>query len=120
MGEDRLPIFNQSKMEEGVVAKTSQLRVYRIAEGRLGEFVQQWLSGVVPLRRKMGFGIDGAWMARGEDRFVWIVSYDGDEETFKTKNDEYYDSPERKALDPNPADLIEEAQAILVTSVLPD
>lgn len=102
------------------MAKTSQLRMYRIAEGKLGEFVQQWLSGVVPLRRKMGFTIDGAWIGRGDDRFVWIVSYDGDEEAFRAKNAEYYDSPERKALDPNPAELIEESQEVLVTSVLPE
>lgn len=102
------------------MAKVSQLRMYRIARGRLGEFVQLWLAGVVPLRRKMGFTIDGAWIARGEDRFVWVVSYEGDEQTFAEKNAEYYDSPERKALDPNPADLIEEAQELMISSVLPD
>ena len=101
------------------MAKVSQLRMYRIAQGRLGEFVQLWLSSVVPLRRKVGFTIDGAWIVRGEDRFVWVVSYEG-EETFEAKNAEYYDSPERKALDPNPAELIEESQELIISSVLPD
>lgn len=105
---------------EAVVAKVSQLRMYRIAQGRLGEFVQLWLAGVVPLRRKMGFTIDGAWIARGEDRFVWVVSYDGDEEAFAVKNAEYYASPERKALDPDPTELIEESQEVMISSVLPD
>src|SRR6266511_19225 len=98
------------------VTKVSQLRMYRIAEGRLAEFVQQWLAGVVPLRRKMGFTVDGAWTVRGEDRFVWIVSYEG-EESFETKNEEYSASSERKALDPNPADLIEESMELIISPV---
>ncbi len=98
------------------VAKVSQLRMYRIVEGRLAEFVQQWLAGVLPLRRKMGFTVDGAWTVRGEDRFVWIVSYEG-EESFETKNEEYYASSERKALDPNPADLIEESMELIISPV---
>jgi hypothetical protein len=101
------------------VAKVSQLRMYRIAEGRLAEFVQLWLTGVLPLRRKMGFTVDGAWTVRGEDRFVWIVSYDG-EESFETKNAEYYESSERKALDPNPAELIEDSQELMLSPVMPD
>jgi hypothetical protein len=101
------------------LAKVSQLRMYRIAEGRLAEFVQQWLTGVLPLRRKMGFTVDGAWTVRGEDRFVWIVSYEGDE-SFETMNEEYYASPERKALDPNPADLIEETQELMLLPVMPE
>jgi hypothetical protein len=56
---------------------------------------------------------------RGEDRFVWIVSYDG-EESFETKNAEYYESAERKALDPNPAELIEESQELMLSPVMPE
>jgi hypothetical protein len=47
------------------------------------------------------------------------VSYEG-EESFEAKNAEYYESPERKALDPNPAELIEESQEIMLSSVMPD
>jgi NIPSNAP protein len=96
--------------------KVSQMRMYRIADGKLDEFVQEWLAGVVPLRREMGFSIDGAWTVRGEDRFVWIVSYDG-EESFEAKNAEYYGSPGRKALDPNPARLIEESQELIISPI---
>jgi NIPSNAP protein len=100
------------------LAKVSQLRIYRIADGKLGEFVQEWLAGVVPLRRKMGFTVEGAWTVRGEDRFVWIVSYEG-EESFEARNAEYYASPERKALEPNPARLIEESQELIISPVPP-
>ena len=98
------------------MAKVSQLRMYRISEGKLAEFVQQWLSGVLPLRRKMGFTVEGAWTVRGEDRFIWIVSYEG-EESFETKNEEYYASPERKALDPDPAALIEKSMEAIISPV---
>jgi hypothetical protein len=98
------------------VAKVSQLRMYRIAEGRLAEFVHLWLTSLLPLRRRMGFTVEGAWTVRGEDRFVWIVSYEG-EESFESKNAEYYDSPERKALDPNPAELIEESVELIISPV---
>ena len=101
------------------MAKVSQLRMYRIAEGKMSEFVQGWRTGVVPLRRKMGFTIDGAWTMRGENRFVWILSYEG-EDSIETKNTEYYESPERKALDPDPARLIEEKEELILIPVLPD
>jgi hypothetical protein len=104
------------RLKEGAVAKVSQLRMYRIAEGRLADFVHQWLTSVLPLRRKMGFTVEGAWTVRGEDRFVWIVSYEG-EESFEAKNAEYYDSPERRALDPNPAELIEESMELILSPV---
>ena len=104
--------------KEVEVAKVSQLRMYRIADGKLAEFVHLWMTEVLPLRRKMGFTVDAAWTVRGEDRFVWIVSYEG-EESFEVKNAEYYESPERKALDPNPAELIEESMQLIISPVWP-
>ena len=35
----------------------------------------------------------------GEDRFVWLLEYDGDD--YQAANDAYYASPERRALDPD-------------------
>ena len=40
-----------------------------------------------------------------EEHFVWIVSYDGPG-GWEAANKSYYDSPERKAMDPDPASLI--------------
>jgi hypothetical protein len=96
--------------------KTSQLRMYRIAEGKLQEFVDGWRSGVVPLRLKQGFTVDGAWVAEEESRFVWIVSYDGPED-WNAKDAAYYASPERKSLEPDPAKLIAESQRWLIRPV---
>jgi hypothetical protein len=80
----------------------SQLRMYQIAAGKMDEFVGEWRSGVVPLREQFGFRVQGAWVVDGEDTFVWVLRYDG-EGSFADADGSYYTSPERKALQPNPA-----------------
>ncbi len=80
----------------------SQLRTYTINKGKLDEFVKAWREGVYPLRLKKGFKIDGAWTIKESNQFVWILSYDGPED-WQAKQDQYYDSPERKTLSPDPA-----------------
>ena len=86
----------------------TQLRDYRIADGSLHQFVDEWRNGVAPLRREMGFTIDGAWLVQDESRFVWLLSYPGGWDAFEAADREYYASPQRKSLDPDPARLIEE------------
>ena len=81
------------------------------------DFVRGWRDGVVPLRKKHGFRIDGAWIARDQNKFVWILSYDGPED-WKSKNAAYYASADRRSLDPDPARLIAHAEEWLLTPVL--
>ncbi|HEX9496768.1 MAG TPA: NIPSNAP family protein [Candidatus Limnocylindria bacterium] len=85
--------------------KTTQLRDYTIKPGELARFSELWATKVRPLRQAKGFVIEGAWKIPSEDRFVWIVSYDG-AAGWDAANRSYYDSPERKAMDPDPAHLI--------------
>ena len=85
--------------------KTTQLRSYMIKAGELDAFAQLWSKTVRPLRKKMGFVIEGAWKIPSEDRFVWVVSYDGSD-GWDAANERYYGSPERKAMDPDPASFI--------------
>jgi hypothetical protein len=85
--------------------KTTQLRDYTIKPGQLDRFAEFWAKNVRPLREKMGFRIEGAWKIPSEERFVWIVSYDG-ADGFEAAVKAYMDSPERKALDPDPASFI--------------
>ncbi len=96
------------------VAEISQLRIYRIKEGKMGEWLDGWTRGVLPLRRKFDFRVDGAWVVAGDDRFVWILTYDA--RGFEARDAEYYGSPERRALDPDPAALIERAETCFMTS----
>ena len=83
----------------------TQLRIYRIAAGHLDDFLRAWLTGVLPLRQAHGFEIH-AWTHAGDgDRFVWLIRWRG-VGTFADADARYYASPERAALDPDPAQWI--------------
>jgi hypothetical protein len=79
-----------------------QLRRYRVQDGRLDEFVELWHSQVAPLRRSFGFVVVGAWTLEESNEFVWVIGHD----SFQEADDRYYNSPERAAMSPNPADLL--------------
>jgi hypothetical protein len=96
--------------------KTSQLREYTIKPGEIDRFVDAWRTGVRPLREKQGFVVEGAWTIHGEDRFVWIVSYAGPA-GWEEANRAYYESPERKALDPDPASFILTQRTAIIDQV---
>jgi hypothetical protein len=98
---------------------TAELRDYVIAEGHLEDFVAAWLKGVVPLRQRLGFRIEGAWTVPPERRFVWILAHDASEEEWRALNDAYYASPERAAVDPDPAQWVEEMRVAFITEILP-
>lgn len=78
-----------------------QLRIYTIKPGEMGEWVQEWRQRIVPVRQKAGFQILGAWTIESENRFVWIIRYDGPK-TWKEADAAYYASPERAAIQPDP------------------
>lgn len=94
-----------------------QLREYRIQDGHMDAWISAWKSEVAPLRREAGFDVIGAWVDRQSDRFVWLIGYSG-ADGFDAANDRYYNSPKRASLDPDPADLIDEAATVMVESVL--
>jgi hypothetical protein len=97
-------------------AASSQLRIFRIADGHLDDFVAAWTDGVLPLRRAFGFDVD-AWTA-SEGRFIWLLRHPGPE-TFEAADARYYASPERRSLDPDPAQWIVEQEAITIVPVVP-
>jgi NIPSNAP protein len=85
--------------------KKIQLRDYAIKPGQLDRFVELWRTQVRPVREKQGFVVEAAWKVPSEEHFVWIVSFDP-ATGWEAANKSYYDSPERKAMDPDPASLI--------------
>ena len=92
----------------------TQMRVYRLEPGALDAFEQEWRRYVVPLRQKFRFDVLGAWASVQDDTFVWIIAHPDD---FASADRAYYESPERAALDPDPARHISEPRAFLVRSV---
>ena len=95
-----------------------QLRHYHIRPGHMDAFIDAWLRGVYPLRRKFGFNFAGAWRVEGADEFVWIMGYDG-ADGFAEADSRYYASDERKRLSPDPAQYIETPIQRIMRSVLP-
>jgi hypothetical protein len=95
---------------------TTQLSDYAIAPGRLEDFVAAWHDGVLPLRRRYGFDVR-AWRVVGADRFVWLLSLPGSSAEFEARDAEYYASPERAALRPDPAQWIVRAEQAWLASV---
>ena len=79
-----------------------QLRIYTIADGALDAWLEEWRAHVAPLRRSVGFEILGPWVEAGTTTFVWLIGYGG-ADGFDAANARYYESPERRALDPDPA-----------------
>jgi NIPSNAP len=92
-----------------------QLRSYVVKPGEMDEWLTEWREKVLPLRRKFGFEVVGAWVIEEEDRFVWIVGHDGD---FRARDHDYYASPERENMDPDPARHLAGTETKLMISVL--
>jgi hypothetical protein len=93
-----------------------QIREYTIKPGEMHEWLGEWRSKIVPLRQSHGFEVLGAWTVDGTDRFVWIISYKGPK-SWEQANDDYYSSPERKAMDPDPARHLAKTDTRFMTTV---
>lgn len=74
-----------------------QLRDYDVKPGEFDEFLEEWTTNIVPLRRKFGFSVVGAWTNAEHSRFVWMLASDG----FDAADRRYYASPERAGLTPD-------------------
>jgi hypothetical protein len=94
------------------------LRDYRIKQGEMRDWLKEWATKIYPLRLKFGFEVVGAWKV-GDDRFVWILAYDGKEGDFERANEKYYNSKERKALRPDPARHLSRIKHWMMESALP-
>jgi len=93
----------------------TQLRIYTINRGQLEEFVEVWRKGVVPLRRSQGFQVLSSWIVPETNQFVWVLGYDGPM-SWEDKDRAYYDSPERRAMDPDPGRWIARTELFFVQS----
>jgi NIPSNAP protein len=82
--------------------RTVQLRRYTVAAGQMERWLGEWRDRVRPLREGHGFAVVGAWVVEESSEFVWVIAYDG-EGTFAEADAAYYGSPERAALEPDPA-----------------
>ncbi|MGH2605348.1 MAG: hypothetical protein ACRDG5_02030 [Anaerolineales bacterium] len=94
-----------------------QLRVYTLKPGSTDRFVAAWKGGVLPLRGRFGYVIEGAWLVPGRATFVWILRHDGGE-PWEELERRYYGSPERESMNPDPRPFIARAENYFLESVL--
>jgi hypothetical protein len=95
-----------------------QLREYDMNPGELDAFVREWRAKIVPLRTMFGFSVVGAWLSRDENKFIWILGRDGPPGSFKKADEEYAQSPGRRAIDPNPARHIAHIRETIMSSAM--
>lgn len=93
-----------------------QLRVYTIKSGEMEDWISEWKSHIAPLRRQFGFEMVDAWTCDEPERFIWILRYDGPK-SWADADADYYNSPDRKSLDPDPARHIERSEILLMREV---
>ena len=90
--------------------------MYTIKPGEMSAWLDEWQRLIAPLRRRHGFEIAGAWTVNEGDRFVWILRYAGPK-TWQEADAAYYASPERAAIQPDPARHIEKTEHWLMTPI---
>ena len=94
-----------------------ELRLYTINRGQMDEFVRVWREGVLPLRRRAGFTVEGAWIVEATNQFAWVVSLP-DESDWEATVEAYSQSPEPKDLDPDPVSFIARMELNFVSKAL--
>ena len=95
----------------------TQLRLYTIDRDNLRQFAREWKETVLPLRLQHGFEIHRAWIIEQSNQFAWVIGCD-ENESWEAKERAYYDSPERRDMNPNPARLIARSEEYFVEDVL--
>ena len=95
---------------------TVQVRMYVIKEGKLDAFVRLFDEQIVPLRRRFGFTVVGAWTVPEENRFIWVAGYEGSD-PIQDADARYYASPDRLAIEPSPTSLMDSSTAWFASPV---
>jgi len=97
------------------VATEYQLRSYQVKPGMFEGFLVKFAQ-VAEARRVHGFSIEGAWVSDDSSRFVWVVSYDG-EDGFEEAEKRYYESDERKAIGLDPGEFLSSVETTMMQAV---
>jgi NIPSNAP len=93
-----------------------RLRVYEVKQGEMAAWIDEWTRLVRPLRERLGFRVLGAWASEEDNTFVWLLGYDG-RDGYEAADAAYYASPDRAALDPDPARHLATTRQLAVTPV---
>jgi hypothetical protein len=77
---------------------TYELRIYRIKQGLMGDWLRVFREGIVPASEAAGIPVVAAWTnPEDPDEFVWVRAYDSGSPVADQKA-AYTASPDRKKL----------------------
>ena len=80
----------------------AQIHIYTINRDSLDDFAAEWRDKIKPLREKFGFKVSGGCKVKETNQFVWFLSRDTSED-WQAQNQAFYQSEERRSLQPDPA-----------------
>jgi hypothetical protein len=83
----------------------------------MDEWIEKFRTLIVPLRRELGFDIQGSWVDRERSQHIWVIAYEG-ESTFEEANAAYWASPKRTELGVDPSQFLTGEEIRNVESVL--
>ena len=66
----------------------SQIRIYTINKGEMDNFLKHFKEDIVSLHQKIGVAIEGTWINRPQNEFIWVRSYK-DKAEMEAKNKEF-------------------------------
>jgi hypothetical protein len=95
-----------------------QLRIYRLREGAVEDFLALWREHVVPARRALGFEVVDAWLDREERLFAWVARHPAPE-GIEAAERAYFASSEKAAIPVSPAKYFESSEVRVVEPVDP-
>jgi hypothetical protein len=98
------------------VSTEYRLRIYEVKQGELAAWIDEWSRLIRPLRKRFGFDVLGAWWSEESSAFVWLLGYEG-ADGYEAADSAYYASPDRAAIDPDPARHLASARELRVTPV---
>lgn len=75
----------------------TQVRIYTVNKGQMDEWLDIWTNQIAPVHARLGIKIEGAWVNRPQNEFVWVRSF-ADEADMQEKMKQFRESPERQAL----------------------
>lgn len=93
-----------------------QIHIYTINRGALDAFANEWRERIKPLRERFGFQVGGGWKVAETNQFVWFLSRETADD-WETQNQAFYQSEERRSLQPDPARHIARVEMYFVESV---
>lgn len=94
-----------------------QLRIYEVKKGKMESWLAEWNSKIRPLRESHGFKIVGGWTLPKQNKFVWILGWNG-RGKFSEADARYYESTARKKITPDPARHLRGAETSVMESAL--